>query len=329
MLRRLLPLGLIGACVIAACGSDPGSVFGTSSSSGSSGFPGDGGGTITGGAEKDGPPPATPIECNKMDIVFIIDNSVSMKEEQTSLVNSIPGFIKLIEEYKTAGGELLDYRIGILSTDVTNDKGIMRKSRGLDPDTTTCDPLDNNKPWLERSDATDAGPKISDVFACRARLGTLGDPTELPLESAKLALYERTADGENTLKSKGESFLRKEALLAFIIITDEDEGGGDHDPRPVAFKNTPDYYAKQFDDVKEGYRARWATAVIAGDNGTNGQGCSSSLGTADNAVRLQRFVDNAKPNGVFSSICKDDFSGALKEAFDVFSNACKGFPGVK
>lgn len=328
MLRRLLPLGLIGGCVIAACGSEPGSVFGpgTSSSGGTSGssgtFPPDGGGLITGGQKDAGPEP-TPIECNKMDIIFVIDNSVSMKEEQTSLATSIPGFIELIEEYKTAAGEQLDYRIGILSTDVNADQGKMRKTRGDDPETTGCDPLDNNKPWLERSDGT-ATTKISDVFACRARLGTLGDPTELPLESARLALYERIADGENTLKAEKKSFLRPEALLAFVIITDEDEGGGDHDPRPVAFKNPPEFYAGKFDDVKEGFRARWATAVIAGESQ-----CSSALGNADQAVRLKKFADIAKPNSVFSSICKNDFSGALKEAFDVFSNACKGFPGVK
>ncbi|MBX3227660.1 MAG: hypothetical protein KIT84_14995 [Labilithrix sp.] len=326
MLRRLLPLGLFGAIVALACGSEPGSTFpdGTSSSSSGGQFPPDGGGIIGGGDTKDGPPPATPVECKKMDIIFVIDNSVSMKQEQDALITSIPGFIKLIEEYKTAADELLDYRIGILSTDVSADQGRMRKSRGADPDTQSCNPLDNDKPWLERTDGTESLP-VSDVFACRARLGTTGSPVELPLESTRLALYERITDQSNVLKSQNEPFLRKDALLAIVVITDEDEGGGDNDqtlkPAPL---NTPEFYAGKFDDVKEGYRARWATAVIAGE-----EQCTSALGSADKAVRLKKLVEANATNGVFDSICKDDFSGSLKRAFDVFSNACKAFPGVK
>lgn len=312
MLRKAL-VGLGVTAILLACGSEGSSEFrtnnddhGNQDAGTSPGFTNDAG----------APPPA--IECHKMDIVFVIDNSSSMEQEQAALASNFPGFIKLINEYKTALGEQLDYRIAIVSTDLKNEAGAFHKERGKSPAAGTCGPGDTDMPWLERH----AG--IDSEFACRAQLGVLGDNRELPLECARLGLTQRTTDQTNTYK--GNRFIREDALLALVIITDEDEGGGDHDafqkPSPV---DTPESYAKSFDQVKGGYRGRWATAVIAGERYC----LDGQFGTADQAVRLQQFADIARPNSVFSSICSKDFTTSLKEAFDVFSNACKGFPAVK
>lgn len=311
MLRSLgvLALGAIGLGLpLAACGSETKSEFPASSSEkdagGSIGFP-----DITGNTY-----PA--VDCKKMDIVFVIDNSSSMDQEQAALAANFPGFSKLINEYKNAQGDLLDYRIAIVSTDAVHDQGAFQRKRGLDPTNTTCDPGDTDKPWFDR---TDTG--LDEHFACRGRLGLLGDTRELPLESARLSVTKRQIDYTNTYK--GENFIREDALLAIVVITDEDDGGGDHDvslkPDPIA---TPDEYIASFDNVKAGFRGRWATAVIAGETHCfNGQ-----FGTADQAVRLQDFVAKAKPNSVFSSICDKDFTTSLKAAFDVFAAACGSFP---
>jgi len=315
MLRNIA-VGLLGAFVVVACGSEPASEFG--SSSGTSGDRNGGSaGTSSGsfGNEDAGPPPPA-VECTKMDIVFVIDNSQSMKEEQENLAKNFPEFVKVIDEYKTQSGESLDYRVAITTTDDVTDRGKFRKGRGQGADQ-TCDPGPNDKPWLERTDAD-----ISGYFSCRAQVGTLGTNVERPLEAAKLSVTARIDDGQNALGGT-TSFIREDALLAFVILTDEDEGsatGGEVTPAPL---KEAGLYATDFDEVKI-FRGRWAAAVIAGD-----RGCESPLGKAADAVRLKQFITTTGKNGVFHSICDGDLTAGLKAALETFTEACKGFPGVR
>jgi hypothetical protein len=312
---RYVSVGLGVATILLACGSEGGSTFSDDGKGTSSGTSGDAGGTI--GFDPDAATPPPPLECKKMDIVFVVDNSSSMDQEQAALASNFPSFIKLINEYRTAAGDQLDYRVAIVSTDLA-DGGAFRRERGASPAVGTCGPGDTDRPWLERH----AG--IESEFSCRAQLGVLGANRELPLECTRLGLTDRITDQSNTYK--GTSFIREDALLALVVITDEDDGGGDHDayqkPSPI---DVPENYVKSFDQLKGGFRGRWATAIIAGEKYC----LDGQFGTADQAVRLQKFADLAKPNSVFSSICSKDFTTSLKEAFDVFANACKGFPEVR
>jgi hypothetical protein len=317
MLRNTI-VAILGGVVglLAACGSESApSQFGSSS-----GNDGDGGPSgIFGGGDSGPEPPA--VECRKMDIVFVIDNSQSMKEEQENLGKNFPEFVKVINEYKTAKGELLDYRVAITSTDDQGnnkwDQGRFTKSYGPVPGL-SCNPGPNNNPWLVREDAD-----IGAYFSCRAQLGTSGANTERPLQAAKLALTDRIQDGTNTMN--GESFVREDALLALVIITDEDEGGHDGDPNvPPAPLQSASEYANDYDKVKADLRGRWAAAVIAGDK----ECPDAKLGKAGEAKRLKQFVSIAR-NGVFSDICQGDLTNGLKAALDLFTKACRAFPGVK
>lgn len=315
MLRKAI-VAVLGGVVglVAACGSEAvPSQFGSSS-----GSEGDGGPPSGFFGDDAGPEPPA-VECRKMDIVFVIDNSQSMKEEQDNLGLNFPQFVKVINEYKTAKGELLDYRVAITSTDDTGsstwDRGRFTKSYGPVPGL-SCDPGPNNNPWLVREDAD-----IAANFSCRAHLGTSGANTERPLECARLALTDRVADGANTMND--ESFIREDALLALVVITDEDEGGSDGDPNAAAapLKDVAEY-ATDLDRVKAGLRGRWATAVIAGD-----KQCDSALGKVGEAKRLKQFVAKAK-NGIFQDICQGDLASSLSNALELFTKACKAFPGV-
>lgn len=262
-----------------------------------------------------------------MDIVFAVDNSDSMKEEQANLAKNFPEFIRVINEYKTQQGEELDYRLAVVNSDTTdafNGRGEFRKSRGTNPyldagdPLATCNPGPNNNPWLVRTDTS-----VADFFACRAQVGTVGSNVERPLESIRLGLTDRIADGINTMN--GGSFIREDALLALVILTDEDEGSADGDPSvtPAPAKEVT-AYTSDFDALKI-YRGRWASAVIAGDR----ECASSTLGKAANAVRLKQFVTQAGENSVFHSICDGDLASALTDALNTFTKACKDFPGVK
>ncbi len=307
----VLAAGALASAVTTGCsGGDDGSGFGSSGGTGTSGGASSSGGIIgSNGGLGDGGATGKVEECKKMDIVFVVDNSGSMKEEQDNLAANFPKFVKVINDYKTKSGEQLDYRLAVTSSDDQKDKGKFGVGRG-EGAPNGCMP-GPSRPWLERVDGD-----VNGFFSCRAQLGTKGSGTERPLESALLGVSKRIADKTNT--AAGASFLREDALLAMVLLTDEDEGGKE-DPgqlaRPMAT------YPAEFDKVK-GERGRWASAVIAGPKACTSPG----LGDAAEAKRLQGFIGTVGKNGVFASICTGDLTDGLTQALTTFDQACKDFP---
>ena len=263
-----------------------------------------------------------PEQCKKMDIVFVVDNSGSMQEEQANLASNFPMFAQVLEQYTvTNNGEPLDFRVALTTTgrDImyTLDLGppfgsLPQSEMGDDGEfRNTCS---NTKRWLDRSD-----PMMAQTLACRANVGTSGPSVEMPLLMSKWALQERAAD-------TNAGFIRPDALLAVVILTDEDDSSTTMNnftmtatsPSPTDWH--PMDQVAFFDGLK-GNRTRWAAAVIAGDGN-----CSSSFGDAADGVRLKQFVTAANGNGskqaVFSSICDGNLSKSLKDALDLFQAAC-------
>ena len=229
-------------------------------------------------------------ECRQMDLVFVVDNSGSMLEEQTNLKTNFPKFVDVLNAYKTKSGAQLDYRLAVTSTDVVSGlKGAFATGGGV------------NRAGLERTDAN-----LTTVFTQRASLGTQGSSIECGLEALKLGINSPVNTG----------FFRKDALFGFVILTDEDEGGLENQP-----KGTSETYLTAFDGLKE-QRARWAGAVIAGEK----QCTSAGFGSAGEAKRLKDFVTKAGKNGVFSSICEGDLTKGLSQALATFDAACRNFP---
>ena len=272
---------------------------------------------------------AAPVEaCTKIDFVFVIDNSGSMAEEQTNLATNFPQFIQVIDEYMGVSGQPLDYRVAITSTgrDINYQVGLP----GFPP--LSFSEMGENgafqqrctmsRRWLERGDTDVAG-----TFGCAARLGTEGPGIEMPLYAVELALGDRVADGTNA------GFLREDALLAIVILTDENDCSRTDDNFVVSNADVcegnpaliPPAQTVEFLDALKGERGRWATAVIAGPG--PGQ-CTSAFGDAAEATRLREYVTLTGTNAVFSSICEGDLAGALGDAIDTFDAACQTFPDV-
>jgi hypothetical protein len=326
---RFVALCALSALVF-ACGPSSGDGDGTGMGGPDAG-PGDGFPDAWEGGNPDEFADAAPAQaCSQMDILFIVDDSGSMGEEQANLVANFPEFMNVIQNYQTQSGDLLDYHVAVTTTgrDISytmdplpgvfppiqmseeGDNGVFRQDCGM------------TRRWLERTDTDVAG-----TFACAAEVGTSGPGIEMPLHSVDLAFGARMADNTNT------GFLRDDALLAIVILTDEDDCSrqdnnftvendacASGDPNIVDV----DYYLDYLDNLK-GERGRWATAVIAGPGpGT----CSSSFGEAYEATRLKEFVSKTGTNAVFSSICEGSLTGALQDALDTFDAACASFPDV-
>ncbi len=130
-----------------------------------------------------------------VDVLWVIDNSNSMLEEQKALADSFGSFIA----YFTESG--LDYHVGVVSTDMVDasHQGRLREDLG-----TT---------WIDDSFSSE---EALDSFSRRVLMGTSGAYTEQGLD-AVVAAIETHADGHNA------GFYRGDAALSVVVISDEDD----------------------------------------------------------------------------------------------------------
>src|SRR5690606_30374735 len=190
----------------------------------------------------------------RLDILFVVDDSGSMRQEQEALAASFGELMRVLERVE---GGLPDVHIGVVSSNVgtgpeggggeacagNGDGGRLLTGPA---DTVTCAPgqicdpcpaITDGKPYIidELDPATGARVtnyigELADQFACMAQLGIDGCGFEQHLESMKRAL-------ENSNENGG--FLREDAFLAVIFIQDEDDCSA-HDRSMFASDGTDD-----------------------------------------------------------------------------------------
>ncbi|HUT77395.1 MAG TPA: hypothetical protein VM285_06900, partial [Polyangia bacterium] len=165
--------------------------------------------------------------CNRMDILFVIDNSDSMSEEQEFLIAAFPAFIAAIEAYDVLGTDTpLDYHVGVTSTAVDHNEcgdftcALVEEEDGVLQNAALGDNGDCTPPEEVFMQGPDPG--VADEFACVAALGTQGWPWEMPLEAIRRGMTDGL-DGEGHLSAENAGFLRSDALFVAIVITDEDD----------------------------------------------------------------------------------------------------------
>jgi hypothetical protein len=261
--------------------------------------------------------------CDKIDILFVVDNSASMEDEQNALAAAFPQFASVIENYTNHTGQHLDYHIAITTTDITYSQDVPifgpQVSQWNDGKFVTgnCQGWPAGRLFLQKGDSN-----VSSAFSCAAQVGIDGSGLEMPLEAAKEALMDR-------VPTPNAGFLRQDALLAIVMLTDENDCsvpnlalGAFDTPCTNNLEPIQNYVAK-FDTLKGGH-GRWATAVIAIPPGAGQCGGSQS---SEN-VRLKSFTDMAGTNGVFANICSGNMAQSLMQAFDTFGLACENIPPV-
>lgn len=257
-----------------------------------------------------------------MDILFVVDNSGSMLEEQQNLADNFPRFIEVLDNFTPA----LDYRVGVTTTgrdynwSIDTPLGPLPNSQTGGDNGALLQRCDMARRWVERND-----PDPGATFSCAAEVGDQGPAMEMPLEVIRQAFTDRLDDGTNA------GFLRDDALLALVVLTDEDDCSY-RDPVTLGLTEimcqsqqpaVAEY--KTFLDDLTGAPGRWAMAAIAGPG--PGQ-CNSEFGSAAEAVRLKELVGQAGDNGIMSSICSGDLATALEDALATFEDACQELPPI-
>jgi len=175
----------------------------------------------------------------EMDILFMVDNSSSMLPLQAKLLLQFPVFmnvLKMLPSGTGAGTALPDIHVAVVSSDSGPGKYDLPQYhcafRGDDMHigglfqtaprgTCTASPFkDPNQHFLSASmnqAVTNYNGDITDAFTCIAALGDQGCGFESQLKTPRWALDPLNVPPGN------EGFLRPEAFLAVILITNEDD----------------------------------------------------------------------------------------------------------
>lgn len=175
------------------------------------------------------------------DILFIVDNSRSMRQEQAFLAKNFASFIQWAQRVHS------NYHLGVIAIR-TGDE------------TLGC--LAGSPKFL-----TPKTPNLAGAFERVATTLRRSSGKEMGLEAAMLALSEPKRSDPNCNKG----FLRKNAVLSLIFISDEpDQSPEEYDFYLKFFKNI-----KNADGEERSHMVR-ASAVV----GASPRGCSSSFGRA-------------------------------------------------
>ena len=204
----------------------------------------------------------------EVDILWVVDNSASMQEEQLNLGLNFNSFISFIDS------SLIDYHIAVISTDMDS-----RQHMGQ---------IVGNPRVI-----TKETPNPQASFAANVQVGIVGTGYEMGLLAAHTALSPPLIHDQN------KDFLRDEASLAVIFVSDEDD---------KSFGEIA-YYDRFFNNIKGiGNDRKVILAAIIGDAP---DGCRGDDGKAEPGIRYHELIESLQ--GTTASICADDFAAELEQ----------------
>ena len=262
--------------------------------------------------------------CQHLDIIISVDPSGSMSEEMGAMASEVfggpNGFARSLINISDG---LDDYRVGVLDAcpdpAVYNTAGEPAGPTDQDNGSTECN-FESAERWIVGT-ALRAPADVTAEFECVGAIDRVVSPQdnitagnctgnnddEQPVSAAIASLNDPYLTGENA------GFLREDALLVVIAITDEDE------------QPTPDRNAQQLYDDLVAAKGSVNNMVFLGIGG--GSSCTGPYGTADNAAKLHAVSDLfiAQERGVWWDLCQGNLGDGLAAALEVIETACDEF----
>lgn len=226
---------------------------------------------------------------DEVDILWVIDDSNSMRAEQETLAAGFSSFVTELE------GTGTDFHLGVITTTFLYE----------DPNRGTL----LGDPKIITQDDDYIG-----IFPDRVQVGISGDGKEKGLEAAAFALSSvmTTGNGPNA------GFLRPDAHLLVVFVSDEDDcsdkGALNNEDNVACYNQYFDLapvteFVSEMEALKDGYSKVQLGAIV---------GPEESSGCLD-AVAGSRYIEAAKlTGGLIGNICQADWSQIL---YDLGLNA--------
>lgn len=149
----------------------------------------------------------------KMDILFVVDSSGSMAEEQASLGANFGSFMNEL------GNLGIDFRVAVTSTDVCQSQKPSNLSEIRCPVRGASSYLQGG--FVGNSSnkiLTTNTPNVETKFEQNTNIGISGSGFEHGLTAARLGI-------EKSLNNQNPSLLRNDAFLSVIVVSDEEDDG--------------------------------------------------------------------------------------------------------
>ncbi|MBC8069825.1 MAG: hypothetical protein IAG13_15920 [Deltaproteobacteria bacterium] len=271
--------------------------------------------------------------CQKVDFLFVIDNSGSMSDEQDSLIASFPGFMQTIQTTLT---DAQDYHVMVVDTDAAwggECEILCGFFGGICPDNpaypcgqgppSPCDAtLGAGVNYPLGGDATNMActfssgmrfmdstqPDLGAAFQCAAKVGSDGDGNEMAASSMVSAL-----SGE--LSEPGacnEGFIRDDAILVVTMITDEEDKGS---------TGVPEGWFANVIASKKGDATAIVMLGLINDADQPAPVCPAET---EDAVKLRTLVESF-PNYIRGSVCEPSYNGFFEQAVALIDQTCDDF----
>lgn len=240
--------------------------------------------------------PGYEVVPQKIDVLWVIDNSGSMATSQSALTSNFSRFISRFQSLN------YDFHMGV----TTSEAYLARFGYGTDY-STLSDGVSSHS-GIRVMDKNTAN--LTDVFMINATQGVDGSGDERAFSSFEEVLN----------SSANASFRRSDAFLAIIIVSDEDDFSA----------NSIDYLANNYADPRlvatSYYKNYLDTLVGAGKYSVNAiailsDACKNSLTDGFSGRRVgQRYIELADlTGGVKASLC-DNFGDSLQLISDTIIN---------
>jgi hypothetical protein len=279
------------------------------------------------------------FRCHNVDFVFVVDNSPSMTDEQQFLAQGVPGFINAMQNALPSVESL---RVAVIDTDSYPGLGTLEGPLdGCDSevikDCNTCDyqlgamltkPESAIDPATTCEFSTGASymdgtaETFANEFGCAALVGAVGNPIEQQAAAIVAAV------SEDLIGPGGcnEGFVRDDALLVFLVISDEEDnyafapepqGGSPGEPQ--------DWYDAMV-AVKDGRDDNVVGLGLLGGS-PKFNDCADLSQGVDGAEQSSRLVDFVErfPTHVVGSVCSDGYTDFFQNALDRVAQGCANF----
>ena len=255
---------------------------------------------------------------NKVDVLFVVDNSGSMSDEQKSLSNNFGSLLTSAATWST------DYNLGVVTTDMEENNPMAGKLMG--PDSVSGGGfVSNYKESLPRYVKAVDSAQFKDMV----KVGDSGSGTEQGLKAAQTALTSphtttvlpvtecvidedcpasfqcvpsHEEPGKSFCGGWNMGFMRDDASLEVVFVSDEEDSSEADLNFYVDFLKALKGFANE---------NLFHAHAIVGPNG----GCDGPGGSAADGSRY-RFVAN-ETGGVTHSICDANWSAKLNDIGDV------------
>lgn len=250
---------------------------------------------------------------NKVDVLFVVDNSGTMQPKQDLLKTEFNSFASV---FNTKG---FDYRMAVVTTDTTGELG---KFQAQSPDGGATAAIK----VITSSTANAVGH-----FNANVNVGIGGGTSAAakPLHAINLAL------GSALLATDNANFLRSEAHLAIIIVSDADDSDSVFEGTTPASTLTflenlkPDV----FDVISRTYKNNYTVSAVA-VNDVNEADCLIQYDYTGDAVADPVPYENGDKyktlinatNGSLASICATNFSSGLAQISQRIAEAITEIP---